>query len=263
MNVRAVATRRGLRTAPLFWAITPLLLGGCVATKSDVRRIETNIARLEARQDSLAREVARQNRILMDSIESGSELVRMVRGQLTDQLRQLQEMMVTTQQLLGQSQQRINELRADLARAEQERQQQFSTPAGGAAPVAGGEDPEELYRIGTEQLTEGNYATAEAAFRSILQQNPTHARAVDAQFSLAETLYKAGNLDDATKEFDQVVEQFPGSTERASQALLRAGNIAEEQKKTRAARTYYERVIARYKDTDAASEARRRLNRLR
>ena len=100
--------RRGRRLAPI--ACVALMASGC-AMKSDVRDLQMDLAGMRAQQDSLYREIQRQNLLLADSVRGGAELIRNTRAQLSNQIRQLNEVVLSLQQLLGQTQQRITELR--------------------------------------------------------------------------------------------------------------------------------------------------------
>lgn len=249
-----VMNRRGLLLAPI--ACMAMLASGC-ATKSDIRNVTNELRAMRAQQDSLYREIQRQNIILADSVRGGAELVRSTRAQLSNQINQLNDVVISLQQLLGQTQQRITELRE---RAESA--QTPVTPAGQPPADGAGTDAEELYRTGATKLQEKSVTAARLAFEQFLQQFPQHERAPDAQFGLAETYSLEGDLADAVTHFARVAEAYPTSP-RAPEALYRAGQISEERKRTSEARTYYQRVVQRYADAPSARLARQRLNALR
>ncbi len=249
-----ITNRRGRMLAPI---ACMAIASGCVATKSDVRDLQMDLATVRAQQDSLYREIRQQNILLADSVRGGAELIRTTRAQLSNQIRQLNEVVISLQALLGQTQQRIAELRE---RAEQAQPQQ--PPAG--QPPAGGEagSPDDLYRAGATKLQEKSATAARMAFEQFLTQFPQHERAPDAQFGLAETYVLDEELEDAVNQFVRVAEAYPTS-DRAPEALYRAGRISEDRKRTTDARTYYQRVVQRYADSQSARLARERLNRLR
>jgi tol-pal system protein YbgF len=240
-------------------------LAGC-ATKGDLRDLRTEVIAMQTRQDSLFRIMLGQNRAILDSIHSGSELMVRVRGDLGHRLLELEQQLVQIQELTGQSQARIQQLKEQLElRAEQQAAAAVAaatpaglpTTAGGAVPPA-----EELYRAGREQLQRGAASTARQAFEQLLREYPTDERAPDAQFSLAETFVIEKQSERALEEFDRVVELFPSSTQ-APTALYRAGAVAEEGGNVQKARTYYQRVSARYPRSDEARLAADKLRRLR
>jgi tol-pal system protein YbgF len=247
--------RRGLWLAPV--ACIMMLASGCVATKSDVRDIQMDIASLRAQQDSVYREMQRQNVLLADSVRGGAELIRTTRAQLSNQIRQLNEVVISLQQLLGQTQQRIQELRE---RAEQQAVQQ---PVAAPPQTEGANaSADELYRTGATKLQEKSATAARIAFEQFLTQFPQHERAPDAQYGLAETFALEDELPDAVENFVRVAEAYPTSA-RAPEALYRAGQLSEERKRTTDARTYYQRVVQRYGNSPSARLAQQRLNRLR
>ena len=247
--------RRGLSLAPIVCVV--MLASGCVATKSDVRDLQMSIADLRAQQDSVYREMQRQNVLLADSVRGGAELIRNTRAQLSNQIRQLNEVVISLQQLLGQTQQRIQELRE---RAEQ----QAAAPVQPAAsvPDASGQSADDLYRTGATKLQEKSATAARIAFEQFLTQYAQHERAPDAQFGLAETYVLEEELADAVTQFVRVAEAYPTSA-RAPEALYRAGQLSEEREKRTEARTYYQRVVQRYANSPSARLAQQRLNRLR
>jgi TolA-binding protein len=248
--------RRGLRTAPLLWAAClSSTLSGCWATKNDARKLQTDIFALRAREDSLANEAARQNRVLADSLRAISDATRYLQGNLTNQIKSLQDLVLQVQALLGQSQQRISELREQLDRQAQQ-QQQATQPV-----QPGGNSPEELYQAGLDRLPESP-AQARFAFQTLLSEFPTATQAADAQFYIAETYVAEKDTAMAFREFERVAAAY-GTSPRAPEALYRAGVVAEENRARARARGFYNRVIKEYASSDAARTARQRLNQLR
>ena len=257
--------RRGSRIAPL------CLLGltACVATKSDVRKITQEMARInaasQANLDESRQATARELRILQDSIRSSTELMRTMRGQLTNDIRQLQQLLSQLQELFAQNEARITQLREAMDRVQTAPAQ---PPAGAQQP--GGTGPEELYQLGTTKLQDSP-ATAELVFQQITAEFPDHPRAQDALFFIGEARLLLGRHDDAIAAFEDVVARHPTSV-RAPQALLRAGDVAAERAtsgptgaRTRMrtkARDMYNKILSNYKDSGEATVARSALSRL-
>src|SRR5688572_22594346 len=84
--------RRGFRTAPLWLAVLTMLSTGCVATKGDMRLLQTDLAAMRLRQDSLHRELQRQDRMLLDTLRSSADFARSVSGRMNNDVRELKEM---------------------------------------------------------------------------------------------------------------------------------------------------------------------------
>lgn len=247
------SNRRGRWLAPIACVMMLPLLTGCVATKADVRLLRTDIAGLQARQDSLYRESLRNLGSQADSVRMISESLRSARGQLSNQIRQLQEMLVTIQELMGANAQTVRQLREQL-----ERQQQPVTPAPVAPAPGNGANPEALYTLGRTKLDEKSTAAARAAFEEFLGQFPQHERAPDAQVGLAETFVLEGDSAEAVTQYEKVAATYPTSA-RAPEALYQAGRISEQRKRISDARKFYNMVVNRYASSPSASLARRRL----
>ena len=129
------------RLAPVAFLAT----GACVATRNDVRILQQDLSvmRAEAAQrdsararrlDELLTALARSN----DSLAAvGQKLVRF-QGEALGDTKKIQEMLIQVQELTGQSQRVIRELRADL---EQRAEDAANAPpsAGAASPSAPGD----------------------------------------------------------------------------------------------------------------------------
>lgn len=122
--------------------------------------------------------------------------------------------------------------------------------------------PEVLYGQGFDALKAGRYPEAIEALKSFLNIYPEHPLADNAAYWLGQTYY-------VTREFALAVEAFAAVRERSSDprkapdALLKKGLCEIELQRTVDARASFEAVIARYPQSEAATEARSRLERLR
>ncbi|HLG06028.1 MAG TPA: tetratricopeptide repeat protein [Gemmatimonadales bacterium] len=250
-------------------------LSGC-ATKGQVRLLEAEVHSLRvetARRDSaraaaLAAVLTLQQRI-MDSLGATQEALRTmdlrVQGDLTDVQRQL----LQVQELSGQSQVRLSELKAQLdARADQAAA--AGRPGGGGGGVAApvdtaarpmGPTADQLYQGARNQHTRGARSTARAAYQEFLKTNPTDLRAPDALYYIGLT-FGEETPDSATAYYRQVLGQFAQSA-RAPTALFQLGKLAEARQNPAAARIYYERLLKDYPRSDDAELARDRLKNLR
>ncbi len=260
------------------------LAAGC-ALKGDVRRVEVQVEALKADRARADAERAAQIdslRALVVAVQQAlaaqqAYLVQL-RGDMKTDMLAVQQQLVTVQELTGQSQQRLTELRG---RLEQQARQPVPVPtvdttrappgppgppAPGAAPPAGpvgnpsGLGPDRMYDLALQQFRRGSLATARLGFREFLRVYPTDERAGDALFHVGET-FGGENADSATAVYQQVVKTFPNSS-RAPAALYKLGLLAEQRGDKAAARTYYARVIAGYPRSDEANLARDKLQRL-
>ena len=241
-------------------------LAGCV-TKSDVQRVQDDIALFKAetaRRDSARAaqltELIRVQQRVMDSLTTSRRAVGQLRGDIASDLYNIQQQLVQLQELTGQSQQRLMELRTQLeARGEQ----LATTAPGDTARPAGPSSQasaDQMYEASLAQLRRGSTSTARLGLREMLRVYPTSERAGDALYFIGQS-FAAENPDSAAFYYEQVVQKYPTSS-RAGSALYNLGLLAERRKDTRRAREAYQRVVQRYPQSDEAALARERLKAL-
>ena len=246
------------------------LAAGC-ALRGDVRKVELQVEALRAERARAETERAAQAdslRSLLVAVQQAlaaqqAYLVQM-RGDVRTDLVAVQQQLVQVQELTGQSQQRLSELRARIEERAQQPVPPLDTtgrPAGGGpSGNTAGPGPDQMYDLSLQQFRRGSLATARLGFREFLRLFPTHERAPDALFYLGET-WGGESADSAAAVYQQVVKTYPNSS-RAPAALYKLGLLAEQRSDKAAARTYYARVIAGYPRSDEANLARDKLQRL-
>src|SRR5581483_2577362 len=106
------------------------------------------------------------------------------RGDTKTDLLAVQQQLVTIQELTGQSQQRLTELRSRLEAQARQPVPPVDTAAGAAAPGAPGAapGPDQMYDLSLQQFRRGSLATARLGFREFLRLYPGDERAADALF---------------------------------------------------------------------------------
>jgi tol-pal system protein YbgF len=240
-------------------------VSGCV-TKGDVQQVQDDIALFKAetaRRDSaraaqLTQVIQLQQRV-MDSLTNSRRAVGQLRGDLASDLYNIQQQLVQLQELTGQSQQRLSELRTQLeARGEQI----SSTTTGDTAapPAQASASADQMYEASLAQLRRGSTSTARQGLREMLRTYPTSERAGDALYFIGQS-FAAENPDSAAAYYEQVVQKHPSSS-RAASALYNLGLVAERRKQTSKARDAYQRVVQKYPQSDEAALARDRLKAL-
>jgi tol-pal system protein YbgF len=245
-------------------------LAGC-ATKGDVQMVQGEVALLKAemarrdstRADQLS-DVIRMQQGILDSLGATRRSVAQLKGDLGPDLYNIQQQLVQLQELTGQSQQRLTELRT---RLEASRAQIESGPAPGdtAAPISGGAagasaSADQMYEASLAQLRRGSLSTARLGLREMLRAYPTSERAPDALYFIGQS-YASENPDSALAYYGQVVDKYPQSP-RAASALYNLGLLAERRKDNARAREAYQRVTQSYPQSDEAALARDRLKAL-
>lgn len=242
-------------------------LAGC-ATKGAVRRVETEVVVLRtlmARQDSaraadLAEVIALQGEI-MDSLGTAREAVRQYRAETGRDLLNVQASLVQIQELTGQSQRRLAELRREL----DDRTQQFAADTAAVpdslAPPAPAPTPDQLYQASLRELRRGSLGTARAGFQEFLRTYPTHVEAPQVLYYVGET-FVVQAPDSAEAYYRQVLSRFP-QADVAPTALYKLGLLAERRGDRTGARALFERVIREYPQSDEADLARDKIANLR
>lgn len=229
--------------------LLPLLAGGC-ATKRDLRDLRTEV---QTGQEELLREIRRQNEMLLDTLSRQNV---QTRGDLANRILQLERQLVQIQELTGQGQQRMTELREQIeTRA---REVAAAAAATDTASVATAGDPQELFNTSLAALRRGSLSTARAGFGEFLRIFPQHPLASDAQFHIGESYTEGGDPEQALQAYARVVEQFPGSA-KAPSALYRAGLLEAERGNRDAARTLFNQVVRAYPRSTEATSAREQL----
>jgi tol-pal system protein YbgF len=286
--------------------LLPVLAGGC-ALRSDVTRLRLQLEaqhgqalRADSARAANLAAVARLVQTLIDSLAAEQKLIGRVRADLRLDLLNVQQQMVQIQELTGQSQQRLTEMRAQL----DERSQQMAavlaapvsqppapagpgaaparspgdttaaTPPAGAVPPTGrppGAPPptpapaeptaDQLMELSLQQLRRNSPGTARAGFAEFLRRFPQHPRAADAEFFFGEAWAAEQRPDSAAAAYQRVVQRY-ASSPRAATALFRLGTRAQQANRKDEARTFFTRLTTAYPASDEAALARERLRAL-
>lgn len=264
------------------WPRRTLLVGAglaglaACATSGDVRRVQNEVALLRAetaRQDSVRTvrltEVIRLQQRIMDSLGLA---VRSLRGDTQQDLYNIEQQLVQLQELTGQSQQRLTELRTQLEARGAEISATNAAPPpaapGGDTTRATGAPPstpssataDQIYEASVAQLRRGSTTTARTGLRQLLQVYPNSERAPDATYFIGQS-FAAESPDSAALYYKQVIQQYPQSP-RASAALYNLGLLAERRKDAAGAKDAYQRVVQQYPRSGEAALARDRLKSL-
>src|SRR5438128_12077852 len=149
-----------------------VLTAGC-ALKGDVRRVELQVealrverARADSQRASEIDTVRALLRTAQEKLAAQQAYLVQLRGDTKTELLAVQQQLVTVQELTGQSQQRLTELRGKL---EEQARQPVPAPdtarGGGGVPVGpsgnpAGPGPEQMYELSLPQFRRGSLATA-------------------------------------------------------------------------------------------------------
>lgn len=243
-------------------ALAPVALvaaGGCFASKGDMRLLQDELRSLRssvaqadtarrAQADTLLQVIGRAN----DSLRVLSARFNAFQGNTATELRSMGSQLITIQELTGQSQRRIQELRASMeAQAE---------AAAAAAPVTDstkppvGPGPAQLFQSSLDQLRRGSYGTAREGFQQLLTQYPDYEDAAAAQLYVGETFIQERNQAAADSVYQLVAQRFPRSAQ-APTALYKRALLLRDGGRAQEARTLLQRVVRDYPRSDEAQLA--------
>ncbi len=273
------------RLAPVALVAT----GACFATQSDVRVLQTDVQTLRTerhRQDSLMLQrfdaLMASLRTTNDTVRALSDRLTRLQGDVRGDFFQMNQQLLQIQELTGQSQRRLQELRSSL----EARQQEVApvtplttpsptprdsapapgaqTPAAAAAPsgaAVGSPGPNQLFQSSLDQLRRGSPASARRGFEELLRLYPTSELAGEAQFYIGEALAGEGNLAAADTAYGTVVARYSESP-RAPTALYKRALLLQQRGNVAMARTALNDLVRRYPRSDEAQLARDRLRTL-
>lgn len=254
-------------------------VSGC-AMKSDITRLQQQLTEqrtAQQRSDSvIAANVAGLARLLQsvsDSVQAHQVMLTQLRGDVRVELYNVEQQLVAIQELTGQSQQRLSELRTQLEQRQTRIGADTAAPTSpspsavpGAPPAAppaalGEPGPDQLLELSIQQLRRGSPGTARDGFAEFLRRYPTHPRAADALFFTGEAWTADQRADSAAAAYRAVVQRFPQSP-RAASSIYKLGLQALAAGRTSEARDDFNRVVGSYPSSDEAGLARERLRSL-
>jgi tol-pal system protein YbgF len=108
------------------------------------------------------------------------------------------------------------------------------SPTASVTPPAGGAQGEQLYHDAFKLLQDGDYAGAERAFKSFVQNNPKHPLAGNAQYWLGETYYARREYQNAMVAFAEGYKTYKASPKGPDNLLKLGITLAVMNKKQEA-----------------------------
>lgn len=251
----------------LFIVGAALSASGCFATRSDVQVLQGDLAVMRAeavRADSAHREqmrqLARQIGAVGDTLRSVNAFLARFQGDFSLTMHTFGQQLLAVQELTGQSQKKLQEMRASLEAAQQERAAQVVVPAAPVAAVPGVPPaapvvaavaqppvigPNQLFQVAKEQLQAGRTSAARDGFLTFLAQYPSDDLASDAAYRIAESWALEGKLASADTAYQLVAEKYPKS-EQAPRAIYKRAMTSRQAGQTRQARTLFQLIVDKY-----------------
>lgn len=254
--------RAGARTALPLAAL--LLTSACLATQNDLRVLQGDVAvaRAEALRADSARNAQLNSviaalRVATDTLRQVSTRLARFQGDTKGEIFAMQQQLIGVQELTGQSQRKLQELRAGL-----EERSGATAPGDTTRGAASGPGPNQLLQLALDQLRRGSAGSARAGFTDLLTLFPASEAAQTAQFYVAETYAAEGNSTAADSVYRLVVAKLPASP-KAPTALYKHALVLIAAGKPAEARVALNDVIAKYPRSDEAVLAADRVKTLR
>lgn len=224
-----------------------LALAGLGATPAFAQSKGERLDSLEARMDGVERQLANQGLLEMSrQLDALAEQVRQMRGDID-------ELQHSLEQARAQQRDQYVDLDTRLRAAE-------AALTAAQASVAGG-GPDAEYQAAFNLLKDGRYDEASTALRDFLAKHPQHELAPNAMYWLGEAHYVRRDYPTALAAFEGLLKDYPGNR-KTPDALLKIGYCQAELKRPGPARAALARVIDEFPDTQAAADAKARLDRL-
>jgi tol-pal system protein YbgF len=251
-------TRWARRLAPAAF----LAAGACVASRSDIRLLQQDLAvmRAEAARADTARSAQLDRALLAlarldtlnDSLRVLSARLARFQGDVRENLNSMDQQLIQIQELTGQSQRRLQELRAGL-------EQRTGEAAGDSAGPPG---PNQLLQIAIDQFRRGSAGAARAALEDLVRQHPESDVAPEAHFYIGETFLSERDSVRADSVYQALATAYPRSP-RAATALYKHALILQAGGNRAGARQALQSLVSKYPRSDEAVLARDRLRALR
>jgi len=127
-----------------------------------------------------------------------------------------------------------------------------------ASPSGPAPSADTLYSNGLRDITSGKYDLARSEFQDYLRYYGDTDLASNAQFYLGEIAYSQKNYEDAVREYDKVLNNYPKSFKLAPARLKKGMALIELGQKTSGVKELRE-VVKRYPGTEEERRARSRL----
>jgi tol-pal system protein YbgF len=252
--------------------LAALAVAGCLASKTDIQMLQTDLQTM--RTESARGDSARQAQIQQvlaqvirtnDSIRAVSARLAKMQSDVQNDHYEMNRNILTLQELSGQSQRRLQELRG----AMEERGQPAPAPVSPtaqpdsvrASAPAGSPGPGQLFQSSLDQLRRGSVGVARSGFEELLRTYPTYEDAPEAMVYIAETYAAERNQAAADSVYGLVVQRYPRSP-KAATALYKRALVLKSAGQSAAARASLERIVREYPRSDEAALAREQLRTL-
>lgn len=259
------------------FAIIALILGPVTpafAVSKEIVQLQTQVQALADQMARMQQTFDERMGVMRNLVEQSTDNVNKLTAGVDAMQRTLQTQNGDTQsrieQVSGQVQSMhdsLDELKARLTKVSkqledmQSAQSNINTPAAGqpgGAPTQQAPPADVLYNNALRDYNAGHYDISLQEFTDYMKFYGNTDLAGNAQFYLADIEYRQGNFEQAVKDYDKVLEQYPGGN-KAAAAQLKKGYALLELGNQAAGNRELTSLIQRYPRSLEAQQARERL----
>jgi tol-pal system protein YbgF len=259
---------------PLLWLATPSAWG----VSREIVQLQTQVQALQDQMTHMQQSFDERMGVMKNLVEQSSDSMNKVAASLTDLQGTLQKQQTDTgthvDQLSGQIQalnDTLDELKARLAKvskqledmqaAQQNVAAQQSQPTQQQQQQSQAPPPDVLYNNALRDYNAAKNDLAAQEFADYVKYYPNTDLAGNAYFYLADLEFRQGNYQQAVKDYDQVLQNFPTGN-KAPAAQLKKGFALLELGQKDSGIAELRRLIQRYPRSNEALQARDRLRKL-
>ncbi|HYE24750.1 MAG TPA: tetratricopeptide repeat protein [Clostridia bacterium] len=256
------------------------------AANKDIIQLQTQVQALADQMQRMQQSIDERMGIMRNLVEQSTDSINKMSASVTAMQRALEQQNTDTQgrveQVSGQIQtlnDSVDELKARFAKIQkqmddmQAAQQAMNMPPqpGPGQPGVFGQPaqqgqnqappPDVLYNNALRDYNAGRYDLAAQQFADYVKFYGNTDLAGNAQFYVADVEYRQGNFEAAVRDYDKVLEQFPGGNKAAASQLKKGYALLELGQKDAGVREL-NALIQRFPRSLEAQSARDRLRRL-
>src|SRR5512147_2930469 len=257
----------------------PLLFLVAAATPAfpvakEIIQLQTQVQALQDQMARMQQSFDERMGVMRQLIEGTTDKMNQINAGMTDLQRTLKQQQADggtrVDQLSGQIQalnDSVDELKARIGKIANQldaMQNAQTTLAPGAVPAQPGQaqqqapPPDVLYNNALRDYNAAKYDLASQEFSDYIKFYSNTDLAGNAQFYLADLAYRQGNYEEAVKQYDKVLEQYPGGNKAPAAQLKKGFALLELGRRNDGVRELNS-LVRRYPRSLEADQARKRL----
>src|SRR5689334_22987769 len=281
-----------MRTPRILLCLAVLALAAHPAfpVAKEIIQLQTQVQQLQDQMTQMRQSFDERMGVMRNLVEQSTDNVNRINGTINDLNKSLQtqhnDEATRNDQLSGQVQaltDSLDELKGRLARISNQLEdlqaqpqnlrpqnvapgtqpgQPGTNPGGGTAPMASqAPPPDVLYNNGLRDYNAGKMDLASSEFADYLKYYGTTDLAGNAQFYIADIAFRQGNYAQAVKEYDRVLEQYPGGNKTSAAQLKKGLSLIQLGQRDAGVREL-QSLIQRYPKSIEAATARDQLRKM-